>query len=88
MEAPPRAKEEVDLGISLPLTLQQCRRVITEDRACGREMDTTLGHQALSGFRAKLMALLELLRVMVLSLWVTSSLGVAYQKPCISGIYL
>ena len=47
MEAPPRAKEEVDLGLSLPLTLQQCRRVITEDRACGTEMGTTLGDQAL-----------------------------------------
>ena len=52
-------------------------------------MCTTLGHKDLSGIKDKLIYLQELLRVVILNLWTTTSLGlkdfftgVPYQIIC------
>jgi hypothetical protein len=55
---------------------------------CGREMCSTIGHQALSGFRAKLISLPEMLIVVILNLRVITTLEVVDQISCISDIYM
>ena len=100
-EDPPREKEEVDQGLSLhhhtsarpgiipaPSHFSSVDGSSQRMEPCGREMCSTIGHQALSGFRAKLISLPEMLIVVILNLRVITTLEVVDQITCISDIYI
>jgi hypothetical protein len=77
-EDPPREKEEVDLGLSLhhhtsarpgiipaPSHFSSVDGSSQRTEPCGRKICSIIGHQALSGFRAKLISLPEMLIVVI-----------------------